>query len=135
MLPDDSVFPNSSPSSAFRLKPGAPLVFKFTPGLGGPLLVDVGDDEGVAFGLFAFLGGGRNELRPEKSPDPPVFARFAGGSMPGGLSLEICGRLTMILPGLDRSTTFWNCFLEDATGLDVVLMGASVSEPEASESE
>lgn len=55
--------------------------------------------------------------------------------MPGGLSLEICGRLTMILPGLDRSTTFWNCFLEDATGLDVVLMGASVSEPEASESE
>lgn len=112
-------------SSASRLKPGAALVFRLMPGLGGALA------DGLEMGFPAFLGGGRSELSPEKSPPPVVRARFAGGSS-DLLELVVSGKLTKILPGLERSTTFWKGFFDVlCDGFGAGLEGASASEPES----
>lgn len=119
----------SSEGSVSRLNPGAALVLKLIPG-GFDWLEDGVDGAFAA----AFFGAGRNELKPENKPLPPVFARFAGG--PSGCvesSAEACGKLTTILPGFDRSTTFWNGFL--APGFAMGFWGFSDSEPEDSDSE
>lgn len=111
--------PPSSFSSTSLLKPGVAPVFKLIPGLGAGfplLLLD-------ATGFPTFFGGGRNELKLLNAPPLPVtFARLGGGSLSpsAGLLLsrldEPCGRLTRILPGFARSTTFWKGFLPPAAG-------------------
>lgn len=112
-LGNDTLAPASPPSSLpkissppSRLNAAAELVFRFTPGLGLAL------PDAAGLGLLAFLGGGRKELNPEKRPPlaSPVRARLAGGS--SAVEVAVCGRLTRILPGLERSTTFWKGFLE-----------------------
>jgi len=80
--------------------------------------------DGLMGSLPVFFGAGKNELKPENRPPPPfVRARLSGGSSPVLLvvSLAGVGRLTTILPGLLRSTTFWNGFgfLEEACGFDL----------------
>lgn len=93
--------------SSSRLKPFSALVLRLIMGRAWLL-------EGLLSVAFAaFFGGGRKELKPEKRPPPaPVRARFAGGpspfDAPSSLEEAAWGRLTMILPGFDRSTTFWN---------------------------
>lgn len=119
--PSPSSPPNKSPTplSSSRLKAAAELVFRLIPGRGLALPPAVA----AALGLFAFFGAGRNELKPEKRPPlpSPVRARFAGGS--SLVEEEVAwGRLTRILPGLERSTTFWKGFFEvlvvDCLGTD-----------------
>lgn len=120
-------------SSPSREKAGAAPVFKLTPALALPW---PRPPDGLAFG---FLGGGKNELKPEKRPPAPapVRARFAGGSSPCCVLVAV-GRLTTILPGLDRSTTFWKGFLDVALvddGLEDVVdgLGGGASDSESEE--
>lgn len=58
--------------SSSRLNPFSALVLRLMPGRLKVL---------PSIGFPVFFGGGRNELNPEKTPPPPVRARFAGGSL------------------------------------------------------
>lgn len=120
------------------LKPGVAPVFRFTPLPSPPLL-----EASVPFAATERFGAGRKELNAPNAP-PPVLARFAGGDCPSssclssvtGRSLAGSGRLTRILCGFERSTTFWNAGLPALRLLLDVFFGfgcSSVSEPEDSE--
>lgn len=113
---DEDSSPLSSVSS-FRsvplLKPGPAPVFRLTPGRRGTVFAAL---LATVAALPAFLGGGRNEAKPLKAP-PPVLARLTGGSSPvlavvfDSSDFEVPDRLTTILRGLERSTTFCTgCF-------------------------
>jgi hypothetical protein len=119
-------------SSGSLLKPGADPVFKLTPTPSTPFAAV--PPPNVAFVCPVRFGGGKNELNPLKAP-PPVFARLVGGSSLEVSSFKVaCGKETRILPGFDRSTTFWNAGFDDvAVDLGVGTGASSVSE--ASESE
>lgn len=125
LLPPEASSPppmtiSSSSSPPPLLNPGAALVFRLTPGLG--LEADDEDDMGpgrLVLPEEAFLGGGRKELKPEKRLLPAswsVRARFAGGAPSFASRVfeeeeDDGGRLTTILEGFERSTTFWKGFL------------------------
>jgi hypothetical protein len=93
-----------------------------------------------AVGLPVVLGGGRKEPKPLNRLPPVTLARLAGGSSFDGCDASVpaaVGKFTTILPGFDRSTSFWKGLvlgLEEAAGLAATLGCASVSESE-SESE
>lgn len=118
---------NAGSAPVFRLTPEAnpfpkPLVSLL-------LLADV--DMALALG---FLGAGSIALNP-LSPPPPRRGFFDGGASSGVLSL-VCdcvapGRLTLMRPGFERSTTLWNEDLESGFATDVVTGGASPSDSES----
>lgn len=119
-------------ASSSRLKPLSALVLRLMPGR--VWLLPAGLLSVVA--LPVFFGGGRNELKPEKRPPPPVRARFAGGSSPFGAPSPAeeatWGRLMVILPGFARSTTFWKAGFLGGALVTTGWAGASIS---ASDSE
>ena len=96
------------------LKPGAAPVFRLTP-LPRPSLRALLPSAPV-FAVTILFGAGRNELKSLKAP-PSDLCLFAGGpsspSSPFPASSWRPGKLTLILCGLDLSTTFRNPGLED----------------------
>ena len=86
------------------LKPGAAPVLRLTPLPSPALFTPV--TKGPPFVAAARFGAGRRALKP-LSPPEPTLARFKGRSGSSGSSaLEGSGRLTRILCGFERSTTF-----------------------------
>ena len=96
---------NAGSAPVFRLMPEA------SP-LPNPLLpVFALSDADIAF-RFGFFGAGNIALKPPKDEPPPRRGFFAGGasSCISSFSCRGCdapGRLTLIRPGFERSTTFW----------------------------
>jgi hypothetical protein len=111
------------------LNPGIAPVFRLTPLPNPPPIA-----------CPVRLGAGNRALNPLNAPPRPLTrARFAGG--PSAIDSPSCstalGRLTSILRGFERSTTFLKAGFEDADGV-VVGIGADAvarSESEFSESE
>lgn len=132
-----SIFPPLSNMGSL-LNPGAAPVFRLTPLPSPPLPAT--EPFTPPFVAAARFGAGRNELKPPKAP-PPTLAFFAGGpssfSSPTASFLPSSGRLTRILCGLERSTTFWKADLVGfAVGFcDLLDRCFSSSDSEPSDSE
>ena len=85
---------------------------------------------------FGFFGAGSIALKPPNDEPPPRRAFFAGGasSWISSLSDRDCnapGRLTLMRPGFERSTTFWKAGFADGFATTFGAGGASPSDSES----
>jgi hypothetical protein len=134
-LPCSSTSPKSTRGS--RLNAGSAPVLRFTPAA-RPLPSAL--FPGVALAAVAvgagFFGAGSIALKPPNAVAPPRRGFFAGGASASTWSLSVRdsdapGRLTVMRPGLERSTTLWNEGFGACRGAGWGAGGASPSDSES----